>query len=410
MRMTISVWFDDERGHYRARFRSRSADLREKVPDDFWRELGYPEAPRREAPKFEKLALQWATLRRTELEDETSRRRAELEAAARRKMTIAQVFELYCVKNPKLVAEMTLERDRCSFQAVTRHIDPGMLPEDIDDPILVDYRNRRMHDTVLARRGEVVTNTKRPVRSRTIRNELDLLRRLIAFAMKWERVTGCEGVRFSQIPNVTEEETQQVALTEDEFADILAHASERNRRLLIFGVCTMLRRTPLLAFRGEWVDWRRGWYEVPAELMKKGRSKARRVFSGPLAQIALEQLCDVRSGVVWPNSKNGEAVKWIDDSLIRIADAAKVRRFSLHDLRSTGNTWLKNHGVEHLVRKRLLGHSMNTGDVTDLYTHIVDDELAKAVSIFDDIFARILPSTEGGTVLRMTDRRRKRGG
>jgi site-specific recombinase XerD len=60
------------------------------------------------------------------------------------------------------------------------------------------------------------------------------------------------------------------------------------------------------------------------------------------------------------------------------------------DLRTTGNTWLYNHGVDHLVRKALIGHSLRTGDVTDLYTKIMIKRMREAASVFDNIFAEIL--------------------
>jgi integrase len=389
----VSVSFVERRGHayYRARFLTpEGRDLREKIPDSFWLELGH-EPPRREAPKFEQLANQWAGKRSREIEEEQTRRAAAT-PPPRKKFTIAQVFEHYCARNPNLVGADTIDRERCSFAALTKHIPPDTLPEDIDADLVVEYRNLRMNDTVLARRGTIVTDTKRPVRSRTIRNELDLLRRLVAYALTSARITGCEGVQFSKLPEFREDETSQVALREDEFEAVLKHASERHRRILIFGVCSMLRRTPLLALRAEWVDRKRSWLRVPAEYMKKGRSRIRHELSIPLPTIAIQQLGDAPTGLVWPSGRTGGPLTWLDETLHRIADAAKVRRFSLHDLRTTGNTWLNTYGVGHLVRKRLMGHSLNTGDVTDLYTHLGDDELRSAVSTFDDIFSRLIPS------------------
>jgi len=406
---TISVSFVERRGqrYYRARFLTAAGrDIREKIPDTFWRELGF-EPPRRDAPKFEQLANQWAGRRCGEVEEEQARLHAAGLTAARPKMDLTQVFEYYCRRNPNLVASETLKRERCSFQALTKYIPSDTLPEDVDDDLAIEYRNARMTDTVQARRGTVVIDTKRPVRSRTIRNELDLLRRLVTFALRSSRQTGCEGVQFSELPEFREDETLQVALSEEEFKAILLHAGDRNRRLFIFGVCSMLRRTPLLELRGEWIDRKRSWLTVPAEFMKKGRSRARREFSIPLPMVAIEQLDDVRSGVVWPSNRTGEPVTWLDESLRTIADAAKVRRFSLHDLRTTGNTWLNSFGVDHLVRKRLMGHSMKTGDVTDLYTHLLEDELRKAVAIFDDIFSRLLPSSASAdNVVAINEHRR----
>src|SRR5262249_19151951 len=151
-----------------------------------------------------------------------------------------------------------------------------------------------------------------------------------------------------------EDDSLQVALTPDEVGALLDRAAGRNRRILIYGISTMLRKTPLLGHRNEWVNGSRAWLEVPAEMMKKGRSKRRRPLSVPLSRIALEQI-EARRGLSWPNEKTGNPLTWLEDYLEGLARGASVRPFSLHDLRTTGATWLKNAGVDRLVIKALMG-------------------------------------------------------
>jgi integrase len=61
------------------------------------------------------------------------------------------------------------------------------------------------------------------------------------------------------------------------------------RRRLIFGVSTMLRKTPLVGLRAEWIDLDDPWLTVPASF-QKGRRAEKRELSVPLCEWAVEQL------------------------------------------------------------------------------------------------------------------------
>ena len=51
-----------------------------------------------------------------------------------------------------------------------------------------------------------------------------------------------------------------------------------------------------------------------------------------------------------------------------------------------------------------MGHSLRSGDVTDLYTKVMKESMREAVGIFDGIFADILES-EGAELVSIADRR-----
>jgi integrase len=371
-------------------------DTKRVVPASYWARLGH-RMPRTEGAKFFALAHAWAADEVRRIED---RRRAVTERIATAKMSVAEVWALYRAENPRLVGADTIKRDGVSYAALGRHLELGRLvPEDVTQPVAVRYRNARRQDK---------TRSKEPVRWRTIRNELDFLRRLVTFAFRWQSETGMTSLRFTELPDIEEDDSLQVALTEQEVGAILEHVSGRNRRIILFGVCSMLRKTPLLALRNEWIDRGRVWLDVPADFMKKGRSKRRRALSVPIASTALSQITDEGAGLSWPNEATAKPLVWLDEALEAIADAAETRGFSLHDLRSTGATWLKNAGVDRLVIKALMGHSMRTGDVTDLYTKVLDGLMREAVAVFDDIFARILGTEQPANVVSIATSSRGR--
>jgi integrase len=153
----------------------------------------------------------------------------------------------------------------------------------------------------------------------------------------------------------------------------------------------MLRKTPLMALKSEWIDLPEAWLDVPRECMK-GKGSGKRPLSVPLCGWAVEQLSHrvAASGYVWPNLRSGRPVGNLTHMLDKIAEAAKVPYFSIHDLRATGNTWLANAGVDVRLRQYLMGHA-DGGPVINRYTKVTTDtvtQLREAVAVFDDLRAK----------------------
>jgi hypothetical protein len=86
-----------------------------------------------------------------------------------------------------------------------------------------------------------------------------------------------------------------VALTIDQFFAVLdatkhmRRGRDLTRRRLIFGVTTMLRKTPPMGLCAEWIDLNDFWLTVPASA-QKGRRGEKRPLSVPWSGWAAEQL------------------------------------------------------------------------------------------------------------------------
>jgi len=200
------------------------------------------------------------------------------------------------------------------------------------------------------------------------------------------------------MPALEDQESQQVALEHDEDKRLLEtphYNAERNRQILVVGIATMLRRHNLFGLRWEWMDG--AWLTVPASEMK-GRRGQKREHTVPLAEVAVESLPrGRRDGWVWPNAETGQPFTWVHENFRKWAEAAKVRPFSPHDLRTTGNSWLQREGVDDFTRAALMGHSRTqagtvrrSGSVTDRYTHVYRDHLRETVGIFDQVFREMM--------------------
>lgn len=383
MSLRYSVIFDERRGYYVARFwESGYSDTKVKVSPKFWKELGYKIPPTEPNPKLEKEALRWAA-------GEASRREANRRVAvADKQLTLTQVFELMEEKNPNNVSAATFKRNRYALRALVETVG-SMSLEHIDLPIAVTHRNRRRTDGA---------------RERTIKNELSLLMQLIDFAVEWKRLTGVSSKVLTRLPAFEQQESTQVALSEEEFAAALHVAGDRDRRILITGVTTMLRRVPLLGLRSSWVDFENETLNVTAAYMKKGNARQRTALKVPVSKWTIEQLEDLevgRSGLFWGSGQREESpLKGLDSGLETIARKAKIRPFSLHDLRTTGISWLRAARVDPLIIKILAGHStaetdgdwwrLASRDMTDLYTRFSEDYVRAGAATFDTIRERVL--------------------
>ena len=302
----------------------------------------------------------------------------------REPMHLRQVCDLYFEQNPRKVSAATIARDRVNAENVCRLVGELTLPDQIDEPVAVRYRNAR---------------EKEGGAPRTILDELFFLKKVLRFALRWERETGMTALRLYELPGVANWTPDAVALTRDEFAALLAAAGERERRLLITGVTTMLRRRPLLAQRHGWLDLERRWLSVPADWMKKGRAKHRYPLEVPLAQWTADTLADAkptRDGYYWTYARTGEPLRNPIRVLEPLYRKAKVRAFSLHDLRTTGATWLREAKVDELAIAILLGHQASFdagsdtfhprgGSVTRSYTKLFEPTLRQALEVFEAI-------------------------
>jgi integrase len=392
--INTKVFFDKKHSCYRARFwEAGVSDSKAKVPDEFWQELGI-KTPTTPAPKFQQLAERWATREADRRENEEKNESVERS----RKLTMREVWTLYRQENPRGVGAETIRHNAMHFAALERHTIEyrgreisiaDMLPELIDEPVVVRYRNARLKAKVLNAGSGKTVELDKTVRNRTVNNETDLLQRLVRFAWKWRSQTGMASMILDEVDRLPDQDSTMIALSEGEIGELLAVAPPLKARMIIFAICSEIREENLFGLRGEWINWAEGWLHIPAEFMKKGRSKAARALSRPLPKIAMEQLGPPRlSGYIWTNPQTG--VPYTRLGLDALCEAAKIRAISEHDLRTTGNTLLANVGVDHLSRKALMGHTVKTGDVTDLYTKVSRDRLEEAVKHFDTIFARIL--------------------
>jgi integrase len=375
VKITVTPFFDENRACWRVRLRGAGLDTKVNVPDEEFEREGVSTAST--SKRAENVASAWALIKRAELlQDPTPRR-----------MSLRSIFELMRRVNPDNVSEATWTRNEIHVRNLERlpTAEPlgSVSPDRIDGRLAAEFRNERLDETAAGR---------------TVAGELTFLVRLLRFGYEEAASkTGMTAVRLTRPPKVRFDEKEMVALTIDEFfrvleaAKRLPRAADITTRRLIFGVTTFLRKTPLMGLRSEWIDLSDPWIYVPAE-SQKGREGERRPLSVPLSGWAVEQLPMPlpKKGLVWANARTARPTGNVTRTLQKLASMAKVPEFSLHDLRTTGNTWLANEGVDERIRQYLMGH-VDGGPVIRRYTKITADtekHIRDAVAVFDQIRAK----------------------
>ena len=384
--LNFHVRFDGRRNRYRVRFwhpgGGEGADTTVNVPADYMTRYGAPSD--RESKAGDKVAFQWAL-------DEKKRRDGLTTKRHRRfGMTVPEIFELFVRRNPNGNSEATILKSTQKMKHLTAFPAIASLPaSEIDSGIAADYKQHRLREGAAPR---------------TVLNELALLKQIIMQGFEWQRDTGTEVVSLHKLPKVPQTPKPGLALTVPEVVamlevPILRH-EQRTRDLLILGIVTMLRRSVLFGMRREWIDMERRWLSIPAEFMK-GPHGRKRALEIPLCEWA----CDILAGYA---EESGEFVfgrrVGPDYAFYVMADKTQLKRngrrvrFSPHDLRRTGRTWLADAGMDAHAIEILMGHSTadeSTQRMNRLYDFVSENRLRDTIAQFDRIRPLVMGQTHG---------------
>jgi integrase len=166
------------------------------------------------------------------------------------------------------------------------------------------------------------------------------------------------------------------ALSEEELRRVLRalkqklrNVPEAHRHAIRLLLLTMVRKSELRLARWVEVDLKRAEWVIPA-----GRTKMGREMLVPLSDGSLECLRELRAmqgprvEMVLPGR---EALTWplwagaLNRTLAKVARAAHVEHFTVHDLRRTASTLLTEAGWKAEVVEKALGHEI--GGVRGVY-------------------------------------------
>ena len=252
----------------------------------------------------------------------------------------------------------------------------------IDSHVLPRWGSVALSDIKRADVKRWATDLKRNHAPNTVNRIVGILNTSLKEAVDQEliSVNPAQGVRLS-----VGEATHERFLTKTELDKVCAHLSPEWARLARFLAYTGLRWGEAVGLQSKRIDRERGmilvaevWDDKAGEMKPYPKGKRRR--SVPCPGWVMDGLKDADPVLPSPRGKR-PAIRNFRRALDDAADAAKVERFRVHDLRHTYSSWLVQAGVPLEEVRKLLGHT--SVQTTQRYAHLADtptDSILNALS------------------------------
>lgn len=283
--------------------------------------------------------------------------------AERQKPTITRLWEIYQEAKGQYTR---LATDRCNFRHFAAFAE--RMPETL-----------RTHE-VNAVTKAMKEDGKAP---QTIKNTLELLRRLINFGVKQELCVRPTRLHF-EMPLVDNIKTECLT-PEQAKALLLALDAENNQNLAALvrlALVTGMRRGALLSLQWEDLDFDMGHIVLRGESAKSGKTS--QIPMTAAARTILQAVIPTGSPYLFPG-KDGAKRSDVNRFISRIRKAANLPEGfrPLHGLRHTYASWLASSGkVDLLTLQKLMTHG--SPQMTQRYAHLADEAVRRAASVIDE--------------------------
>ena len=155
----------------------------------------------------------------------------------------------------------------------------------------------------------------------------------------------------------------------------LAASSAPEARLIEFLLSTGARKGEAIAAR--WQDIRDDWWHVPAAVSKSKKAQRKPLNAAALAVLAN---LDPRGALLFPEVTPSRLGKWWLSTRAELG----LGDCHLHDLRHAAASLALNAGVPLAAVGAMLGHGVNSASMTARYSHLADEQLAKAARELGD--------------------------
>lgn len=303
---------------------------------------------------------------------ERRRIRREQEAALAGRWSIARLWEAYKVNKPDLKGIVTDEnRYKNYLQALA-----DRTPEEIST-----------HDVDLLRLKLIKAGKK----AGTVKNVLELLRRIINFGVKKGYCPWQDPSRlYFEMPRLNNVKTEMLT-REERTRFIEAARTSPNRKagqLMLMAYYTGMRRSELFRLKWEHIDFERGFINIVGEGQEGAKSSRdeRIPLTQPVRELLLE-VDDSGSAYVFPGKDGLSRMTDINKQVNAIKKAAGLPADfrPLHGLRHTFASVAVSNGVPLSHVQKLLTHK--DPSLTQRYAHLEDEALKLAANTVGDFLS-----------------------
>lgn len=339
------------------KYRRDGRAIEEKAGREFIDDMTAAKANRIRALRMEGKELPNAVKRKQE---------AEMLLAEENRPTIARLWEAYKAARPNLKGFVS---DDNRFKNYLAPAFGEKVPEEIA-PLDVDRLRIRL------------LKKKSPA---TVRNVLELLRRIVNFGTKRQLT---QGLSFKiELPKLNNLKTED--LSPEQMKALLKAIEEDEHpqagNIMKMALYTGMRRGELFRLQWNHVDYRNGFITLVAP---KG-GKDEKIPLNAAARSLLKEIEQTDSPYVFPG-RGGERRTDIARHVRRIRDAAGLPSDyrPLHGLRHAYASMLASSGqVDLYTLQKLMTHKSPM--MTQRYAHLRDDALKQAANVADELFNEV---------------------
>jgi integrase len=278
------------------------------------------------------------------------------------KLTVAEAWGHYDPINKRDNDAWQSEEGRSRH--FTRHLG-SLKAMELSQRHVDEYRTRRLAEK---------TQRGTPPSSGTLDREVELLKRILNYAVACGRLTHnpIAKARLLRKPNV-----RRMVVAEDAFVRLHAAAEECFKPILAVAYETGMRKREVLDLRWEQLDMKEGVIRLLPQDTKA--EDARTIYLAPRAMEALRRLPRrLGAAFVFVNPQTGEP--WVDvrKQFQSACKAAGLTGVWFHDLRRSFVTNARRYGVAESVVMRMSGHK--TRAVFERYNVVAEEDLRDAVA------------------------------
>ncbi len=307
---------------------------------------------------------------------QSNQERREAEQAAKEaessRWTINKLWQEYQKMNPEVKA---IGKDEDRFNCYIKDVLGGKEPNELL-PLDVDRLRIKLQKTLSPA---------------TVRNVLELLRRVVNFGVKKHL---CSGLSFTiQMPKVNNLKTED--LTPDQLGALLKAIDEDENvqvaDIMKLALFTGMRKGELFKLQWSDVDFERGFINIRDP---KGGPDEKIPLNDAARQILKNHPETEESNYVFPGADNGNR-RNAHRVVNRIKERAKLPKDfrPLHGLRHVYASMLASSGqVDMFTLQKLLTHK--SPQMTQRYAHLRDEALKKASELAGDIISQIANNSE----------------
>jgi integrase len=311
----------------------------------------------------------------------TNEERREARNKVEERWTIGKLWEEYKACNPTVKA---ISKDDDRYKAYLKTPFDDKEPKDLV-PLDVDRMRIRL---------------QKKLRPATVKNALELLRRIANFGVKKHL---CEGLSFTiQMPDVYNEKTED--LSPEQLSRLLqAIESDANfqvANLMKLALFTGMRKGELFKLKWQDVDFERGFISIKDP---KGGPDQKIPMNDAAREILLNHPRTTDSEYVFPGADKGQRrnAHRVVNRIKKSAGLPKDFR-PLHGLRHVYASMLASSGqVDMYTLQKLLTHKSPT--MTQRYAHLRDETLRKASDLAGTIIEQAANGNKSEKVVKLAE-------